>query len=115
MARHSTLIKQLKSEACMDCGKSYPPDCMDFDHVRGKKTANISSLRTAKALEEMKKCELVCSNCHRLRTMERRLDLHVEEAMSRDDDREIDELLNSSKELNSSKALLISDVDTKTN
>lgn len=97
MARHSNIIKQLKSNPCMDCGKTYPPECMDFDHVRGTKISHVSNLRTAKALEEIKKCELVCAVCHRLRTMERRLDQYVEEALSRDDDREIEEILLSEK------------------
>ncbi len=46
---------------------------MDFDHVRGKKRFNISqysnkvvSLEVVK--EEVAKCEIVCSNCHRHRT-----------------------------------------------
>lgn len=100
MARHANIIKQLKSNPCMDCGKTYPPECMDFDHVRGTKISDVSSLRTTKALEEIKKCELVCAVCHRLRTMERRLDQHVEEALSRDDDREIEEILLSEKNIN---------------
>jgi hypothetical protein len=73
---------------------------MDFDHVRGTKISDVSNLRTTKALEEIKKCELVCAVCHRLRTMERRLDQHVEEALSRDDDREIEEILLSEKNIN---------------
>lgn len=51
---------------------------MDFDHLDGhKKVANIAvlvyrhqSLRMV--MEEIKKCEVVCSNCHRVRTHKRR-------------------------------------------
>lgn len=49
---------------------------MDFDHVRGKKKAGISALAHAgdlkSLLEELKKCEMVCANCHRIRTDLRR-------------------------------------------
>lgn len=64
-----------KSKPCADCQQAFPPVCMDFDHVRGKKLRNISSkkFRTFRALqEEMSKCDLVCSNCHRIRTDRRR-------------------------------------------
>lgn len=70
------LIDKLKAQPCIDCGKSYPPYVMDFDHVSGKKNNNVSSLAKhysrAKALKEIEKCELVCSNCHRERTHKRR-------------------------------------------
>jgi hypothetical protein len=46
---------------------------MDFDHVRGEKTVNLARLRNsrsawAKLVAEIEKCEVVCSNCHRIRT-----------------------------------------------
>jgi hypothetical protein len=49
---------------------------MDFDHVRGEKKFNIKQaaqrrLGTRALLEEIAKCELVCANCHRLRTLRR--------------------------------------------
>lgn len=50
---------------------------MDFDHVRGKKHANvmelIPTLSKKKIDEEIAKCEIVCSNCHRARTHSRKL------------------------------------------
>ena len=71
------LLKE--SKPCMDCKKSYSYFVMDFDHVKGKKYDNISKLYkrvTIKTLhlidEEIEKCELVCSNCHRIRTGSRR-------------------------------------------
>ncbi len=56
-------IDAYKAETpCADCGKTYPPVCMDFDHVRGTKLFNVGSA-TAKTLAaltaEMEKCELV--------------------------------------------------------
>ena len=68
-------IDQLKTESpCMDCGNFFPAVCMDFDHVRGNKVAPVSkmlSLKLSKLQDELAKCELVCSNCHRLRTVKR--------------------------------------------
>lgn len=68
-------IDALKNKPCMDCGRSFPAVCMDFDHNPGKiKSFEISTAtdRTQEAiLLEIAKCDLVCSNCHRLRTQTR--------------------------------------------
>lgn len=75
------VIEALKSKPCPDCERSYPPYVMDFDHLdpelkymsvsqmvgRGHKLENI--------LTEIDKCELICSNCHRIRTYKRRMGL----------------------------------------
>jgi hypothetical protein len=51
---------------------------MHFDHLDGDmKSAGISQLRTIAMIdEEVKKCELVCANCHAERTHKRRLDIY---------------------------------------
>lgn len=70
-------LLEMKSAPCADCGACYPPEVMEFDHVpgRGGKLHNISTLKTLRAiLAEAEKCELVCANCHRVRTTRRRLD-----------------------------------------
>jgi len=60
---------------CFDCKKEYPPEVFDFDHCSGEKVEEIATLIRDKpwteVLEELKKCELVCSNCHRVRTVRR--------------------------------------------
>jgi hypothetical protein len=61
----------LKSKPCTDCGHKFPACCMDFDHVRGKKLWNVSgggNRKWSTILKEIAKCELVCANCHRIRT-----------------------------------------------
>lgn len=68
-------LNSLKNGPCVDCGKSYPHYCMDFDHLRDKKF-NISLARRGNwarktILEEIEKCELVCAICHRIRTYQR--------------------------------------------
>lgn len=70
------LVASIKDVPCMDCGVKYPPYVMDFDHVRGKKEFNIAAKKHGRTLEklldEIDKCDIVCSNCHRIRTHERR-------------------------------------------
>lgn len=73
------LVESLKSEPCTDCKKTFPTECMDFDHVAGQKLFNIGHLlsRTPTRevlLAEIAKCELVCANCHRIRTRKRKND-----------------------------------------
>ena len=66
------LIREKKSVPCMDCNQSYPYYVMDFDHVRGEKLFTISSMTNKSNVElvkkEIEKCDVVCSNCHRIRT-----------------------------------------------
>jgi hypothetical protein len=70
-------IRRLKEETpCLDCGESYAWYVMDFDHVKDKKSENISGLvRNGAArwriFSEITKCEIVCANCHRVRTFTR--------------------------------------------
>ena len=73
------LIKESKDLPCSDCGIRYPSYVMDFDHVRGVKImgiANTPSQRYSidKILQEIAKCDVVCANCHRIRTHERQQD-----------------------------------------
>lgn len=68
-----TKINEIKANTpCADCGKYYHPVAMDFDHIGTNKTQDVSRIvRTGTwedVVAEMAKCELVCSNCHRVRT-----------------------------------------------
>lgn len=67
------LINKAKDKPCIDCGVKYPPYVMDLDHINPKnKSRNISDFlrigKISELLAELKKCEPVCSNCHRERT-----------------------------------------------
>jgi hypothetical protein len=67
------LILGYKSVPCMDCRERFPPFVMDFDHVNNDKEFNISDMRRRrmafhKIVAEIAKCEVVCSNCHRIRS-----------------------------------------------
>lgn len=61
----------------MDCGGRFPAVCMDFDHRPGEKklftvAAMVGQHQTSKrVLAEIAKCDVVCSNCHRIRTATR--------------------------------------------
>ena len=64
-----------ENHPCSDCSKSYPWFVMEFDHVpeRGKKTIDISCAlqsrwKFERILKEIEKCDVVCANCHRIRT-----------------------------------------------
>lgn len=69
---------EIKSEPCTDCKKSFDTCCMDFDHVRGEKKYNVGSMfahhYSRELIEkELAKCEIVCANCHRIRTRDRKI------------------------------------------
>ena len=69
---HRWLIQYLSDNPCVDCGEE-DIRCLEFDHVRGKKSRNISNLlQNVVSLEniqkEIKKCDVRCANCHRKRT-----------------------------------------------
>ena len=61
-----------EAHPCADCGNHFPAVCMDFDHTGSDKEANVADLVTRRSWErlqeELAKCELVCANCHRIRT-----------------------------------------------
>ena len=66
------ILNCLLEHPCIDCGET-DPVCLDFDHVIGNKTKNISqmihngvSIETIKV--EMEKCVVRCANCHRKKT-----------------------------------------------
>ena len=58
---------------CKDCGYREHAVALDFDHVFGPKEIRIGSTRSSwdKILLEIAKCEVVCANCHRVRTARR--------------------------------------------
>ena len=69
--RRKRLLDSFKDAPCLDCKQRFPPECMDFDHVRGEKLSQVGAMRSwaiVKILKEVAKCEVVCANCHRIRT-----------------------------------------------
>jgi hypothetical protein len=74
--RHSFLKSFFEQNPCFDC-KMSDMRVLEFDHVRGKKLFNIMSMvnkglkKWEDILKEIKKCDVVCANCHRIRTVKR--------------------------------------------
>lgn len=73
---NSDYVFRLKERTpCADCRKRFPPVCMDFDHLpQHTKAKNVSQMMNSSrsALEaEISKCDIVCSNCHRIRSLTR--------------------------------------------
>lgn len=63
-------FRKIKQVPCKDCGRSYPYYVMDFDHLGNKEfmISKFLSISWERVLEEIKKCDIVCANCHRERT-----------------------------------------------
>src|SRR5436190_19467042 len=71
------LLHLLKDKPCADCDGKFDPICMDFDHRDpAQKSFTIGTCRAsvglARLIAEATKCDVVCANCHRLRTKRRR-------------------------------------------
>jgi hypothetical protein len=78
-------IRDLKTnQPCHDCNVVYNPWQMQFDHTGNDKLAAVSSLvvrgNIGLLIEEIKKCDLVCANCHMDRTHKRLLVAQSERA-----------------------------------
>lgn len=69
----------IKSErGCADCGLKNPqhPEIFDFDHLDASSKTDSIALLVVKGtfqgmIDEIEKCEVVCANCHRIRTRTR--------------------------------------------
>lgn len=69
-------LQAVKSYPCLDCNVSYPYYVMHFDHrpdeiklFEPSRLANNGSWK--KMVDEIMKCDVVCSNCHAERTWQR--------------------------------------------
>jgi hypothetical protein len=68
------MLNRIKLErGCADCGYNAHAVALDFDHtgakMKGVSALYVHSLETLMA--EIAKCEVVCANCHRIRTAQR--------------------------------------------
>lgn len=75
--RNRAYVRNLKeSTRCKDCNHKFHFSVMEFDHIGNDKNDCIARLANSPCSldsikEEISKCELVCANCHRLRTWNR--------------------------------------------
>jgi hypothetical protein len=73
------LLAYFASNPCVDCGET-DPVVLEFDHLRDKEfnvSQRLEYRNWQKVLEEIEKCDVVCANCHRRRTLTRRGALRV--------------------------------------
>ncbi len=74
---NAAMLNQIRDVPCADCGRRFPPCVMQFDHRDAMTKANEVTrmlMRGRSAiLAEVAKCDIVCTNCHRVRTYERRM------------------------------------------
>lgn len=65
------VMGHLIDNPCVDCG-NHDLDVLEFDHVRGEKSGNVSYIMVQGSLESLKievaKCDVRCSNCHKKKT-----------------------------------------------
>jgi hypothetical protein len=74
---HSKLLAHLRTVPCLDCGRTFPFFVMQFDHrdPREKRylvSQMVGRTGTETILAEVSKCDIICANCHRERTYQRR-------------------------------------------
>jgi len=67
------LWEMKRGHLCADCGRSFHPVAMQWDHTATDKEINISRAVNSgwsrtRILRELAKCELACANCHAIRT-----------------------------------------------
>ncbi len=80
IVRYLKEVDKLKDVPCLDCRRTFPPYVMDFDHrPNEEKLFTVSegiarNVSMRRIMSEIEKCDIVCSNCHRIRTYQRRLD-----------------------------------------
>ena len=67
-------INDLKNKPCLDCRQSFPSYVMQFHHRNpDEKEFDVaravgSSLSLERILKEIEKCDLLCANCHAIRS-----------------------------------------------
>jgi Zn finger protein HypA/HybF involved in hydrogenase expression len=70
------MLERFKN-GCVDCGND-DVRVLQFDHLKDKKIAVSELLKlgasSKKVVEELDKCDVVCANCHSIRTSSRAYD-----------------------------------------
>lgn len=73
--RTKELIWSIKaSNSCTDCKVFFHPASMEFDHLSDKKSTigkDYWARKFETIFKEIRKCQLVCANCHKLRSYHR--------------------------------------------
>lgn len=77
MSKHTERKKKLRNWfkeykttlECEKCGENHP-SCLEFHHIKNNKEHHIGRMPSEgysvkKILDEIKKCKVLCANCHR--------------------------------------------------
>lgn len=74
-AQIRAFVRLEREKPCTDCGECFPWYVTEFDHINGRglteKSVASAGSSFERVLKEMAKCELVCRNCHAVRTHSR--------------------------------------------
>jgi hypothetical protein len=88
-ARRAAVIEEYRAvkEAtpCTDCGQFFPFYVTQYDHIDADKVDDVATIANdgsrRKLFAEIAKCELVCANCHAIRTYRRRCEDATDEGL----------------------------------
>ena len=75
--KQTNKIREYKEAlGCADCKLKFPHYVLEFDHLPeyekiGSPSGVVRKYSWEKAVEEIDKCDVVCANCHSIRTWER--------------------------------------------
>jgi hypothetical protein len=72
----AAILNEFRDMPCVDCGSRFHPCALDFDHREPSTklftvTRMVGRAATDVILAEVAKCDIVCANCHRVRTTAR--------------------------------------------
>ena len=76
LAKRLAVVDKIKIDSgCCECGYNKHPSALDFDHIDpSKKLFDISKKivfsKLSALMEEIKKCRVLCANCHRIHSYE---------------------------------------------
>lgn len=77
------IVARMRCQPCHDCRGTFPPYCMEFDHRSGRDAtgrnspeaianAKNSNHSVSRLEAELARCDVVCANCHAIRTHQRK-------------------------------------------
>lgn len=70
------IYKYKTSKGCVSCGYNQDGVALDFDHLKEDEKlfsvgTRIPSMDLKKLFTEIRKCQILCANCHRIKTYRR--------------------------------------------
>ena len=77
LKRNKAILRRYKTRyGCVLCGYKKHPDAIHFDHIdpniKSREISTMASYGIKAIKKEIKKCRLLCANCHAVHTSEQR-------------------------------------------